>query len=323
MLRCDGLVLVFITFLVVFAACRRTPCPSGQILVKGQALSLDTGAAAPKAAVYLLDHREIHSKAPSTPDGYFEICLPRGSTPDLVTDDWDDVVDGATDKGEEWWVPTINYEAIRHATIQEPLESLVVHTCAAAGSPDLIAYNENRPTVRGVNTYGMTYATENYLGHATADNRLFDAPSVAGSGGTIVALFPASTADHAVGFADGIEVKSGDLSCPVGYVNGKKFFDANLVPDATLGPDILFDHGRTTTDTMSGMAISVCRPGAPARVALTITDSDRGRGVDFGGPWTVPLRPGHYTLFVSGVIGGSPHHTFPEVTCAAYPDQCR
>jgi hypothetical protein len=154
--------------------------------VKGQALSLDTGATAPNAAVYLLDHREIHSKEPSTPDGYFEICLPRGSTPDLVTDDWDDVVTGGC--------PRSNYEAIRHATIQEPLESIVVHTCAAAGSPDLVAYNEGRPTVRAVNTYGTTYATENYLRHGTADHRLFDAPSVAASGGMIVVLFPALTA---------------------------------------------------------------------------------------------------------------------------------
>lgn len=284
--------LLFLASIVLFSACGSGDDSAGTgdpVTVSGIVANIDDGSIAEGVKVYLIDHEsDIVSETTTGADGAFSVEVPAGSDFLLVTDDFDSADDA--------WIPTINFDPIHKATIEEATSDIIIHAC---------------PKSSGTQK-GSVAALDNYLENATENAGLFDVTSVATGKGVLLVFIESNSGGF--GLTTGISLESDDTDCKVGYVSPTAFYDENLIPDPALGPNAFLPSTTESTDG-SGTAAIFCSDSSSFQ--MTLSDTDTARALDFGGPYDVPVRTGAVTLVIGGSIDGVGRKTFAEVATAA------
>lgn len=289
------------------------------VTVTGIVLDIDSGLAAANVKVYLLDNETIASTTATTEDGTFSIEVPAGTTNVFVTDDF-------VEQGD--WIPTINFEGTRTAVINATVTDLVLHSCNEINGPGVQAVAE--ATTTDASRWGTVASMNNYFGNATAQAGLFNAAitTVNNSGGMLAVIFPeadtAAVANQteenpfaAFQLTGDITVASDTTNCPMHIIGLDTFYEAasGYLPDTELGPNV-FVAG-TETVAGAGMAATFCAPGSTSTINVTLTDTDTDRAYFDGFEAAVPVRDGHITMWIEGIVDGVPGKDFIEVFAGA------
>ena len=248
------------------------------VTVSGVVRNIDTGVPAKDVRVTLLGTSYADVK-PTGTDGVYSLKVPKGSTLNLLTDDYDA---GHNDA----WFPLINVEGIP-LVAGANMPDVPIHAC-----PQTTCANPAGPGVSG-SVATWDYYLQN-LDQANGDR--FVATSAATSGGIVVLLV--GDCRNGTDYSDSMTAAIQNPDFPVGYVNLTGW------SSGCAASELIYPANRGVTDA-SGLVFSFGNPATTAdTLTCTVEDALSAPYRVPRSPFKVPVQHGTISLVWCNTVNG-------------------